>query len=659
MKKKLLLSLIPFLLLSLSACQRKASNNSNVESISEQESISGSEVDESSESHEGYEPQEPSESEPQSETSSESEETESISEESQDSETPYAPSTEKGLEGDPIRTDPVAQEYYKNIPATLSGSELGNALSSLVNKNRCTTGYGALWGYYPYCDADPDNPTSDKIIAFYRGTPATQGQMNKEHVWPNSHGGNLVEGDPHMTRPTLNSDNSSRGNSFYVEGMAHTADGWDPKADGMNENYRGDSARIIFYAAIVKYGTLKLVDKTKGSSGDYSMGKLSDLIKWNYEYPVSKYEILRNEVLSGERSVKGSNYTFNRNPFIDDRTLPCKLWGDTNEETKRLCAMYVKQTHPTSLTLNESELSLSIDGEFQLEVSAATPADAVRTVNWSSSDTSIVSVDKTGLVKAINDGEAIVTATSTLDSKIKATCHIVVDTEETPLEGITVTSSMTITKGSNSQINVGYTPLNVYPRPTLSFASDNENAATVSSTGLVTGVNKGSAKITITATQGNIKKYGYCQVTVNEITSFNKITAVQSNWAGKYLIVSENDNVVFNSGASSIDSSENAKGVNISNNTIAANNDTLKALVEVEQVGSEYRLKTSDGKYLTSSDKKILNTGDESSRVKFVMASDGSVNITLATTKTMQYNPGFGFRMYDANKYNKIYLYKL
>mgnify|MGYP006988904297 CR=1 FL=1 len=79
-------------------------------------------------------------------------------------------------------------------------------------------GYGGLWNYFPNCDADPDNPESGKIIAFYRGTPADRSEMNREHVWPDSRGGNLIEGDPHMTRPTLSSDNNDRGNSFYVEG---------------------------------------------------------------------------------------------------------------------------------------------------------------------------------------------------------------------------------------------------------------------------------------------------------------------------------------------------------------------------------------------------------------------------------------------------------
>ena len=70
-----------------------------------------------------------------------------------------------------------------------------------------------------------------------------------------------------MTRPTLNSDNSSRGNSFYVEGLHSSSSGWDPYADGMTEFYRGDCARIIMYCA-VQEKSFKLVDLTNDMNKD-------------------------------------------------------------------------------------------------------------------------------------------------------------------------------------------------------------------------------------------------------------------------------------------------------------------------------------------------------------------------------------------------------
>ncbi len=68
------------------------------------------------------------------------------------------------------------------------------------------------------------------------------------------------------------------------------------------------------------------------------MGKLSNFLKWNLEYPIDETEILRNEVLSGTRKVKGKSFSFNRNPFIDDWSLPCRILGNTNSETLKVCS---------------------------------------------------------------------------------------------------------------------------------------------------------------------------------------------------------------------------------------------------------------------------------------------------------------------------------
>src|SRR5574344_2033899 len=98
------------------------------------------------------------------------------------------------------------------------------------------------------------------------------------HSWPNSHGGNLIENDIHMTRPTIASENGSRGNSFYVEGKKDSSRGWDPAMESFGkENYRGDSARIIFYGAIAS-SSLSIVEMdyhyTTNKNRDNMMGKL-------------------------------------------------------------------------------------------------------------------------------------------------------------------------------------------------------------------------------------------------------------------------------------------------------------------------------------------------------------------------------------------------
>lgn len=215
--------------------------------------------------------------------------------------------------------------YYNQISDELRGKDLllqlDNLLDSTSHPTINFTYKGLMSEVFPYTDGK-----DGKLYAFYRGTLASSGSMNREHVWPNSRGGNYVERDPHMVRPTLTSDNSGRRNAFYNE-----SGNYDPGEFGAYQ-YRGICARIIFYCAVkAQENGLNLVDKNTDSTSNKSMGKLSTLLKWNLEYDIDATEIQRNDVLY-------TKFKHNRNPFIDDRNYACKIWGDTNAETRGVCS---------------------------------------------------------------------------------------------------------------------------------------------------------------------------------------------------------------------------------------------------------------------------------------------------------------------------------
>jgi len=215
--------------------------------------------------------------------------------------------------------------YYNQISDELRGKDLllqlDNLLDSTSHPTINFTYKGLMSEVFPYTDGK-----DGKLYAFYRGTLASSGSMNREHVWPNSRGGNYVERDPHMVRPTLTSDNSGRENAFYNE-----SGNYDPGEFGAYQ-YRGICARIIFYCAVkAQENGLNLVDKNTDSTSNKSMGKLSTLLKWNLEYDIDATEIQRNDVLY-------TKFKHNRNPFIDDRNYACKIWGDTNVETRGVCS---------------------------------------------------------------------------------------------------------------------------------------------------------------------------------------------------------------------------------------------------------------------------------------------------------------------------------
>lgn len=228
------------------------------------------------------------------------------------------------------------KEYYSSIDSSKSGETLLNALKTLNLSNRKkTVGYSAMGtdptGYFKYTDYDPDGqikftekgvPYGTKILSFYSGKSTAL--FNREHVWPKSRGGNKVENDIFMPRPTVQAENSDRGNSVYKTGEVSDYNGWDPVAAfkdtiGVYKNIRGECARIIFYCMTAADG---LVLNESVSNQKNNMGLLSDLLDWACENPVNDRE--------KRRQVGGEYLQGNRNAFVDHPEYACKIWGSSN-----------------------------------------------------------------------------------------------------------------------------------------------------------------------------------------------------------------------------------------------------------------------------------------------------------------------------------------
>ena len=396
--------------------------------------------------------------------------------------------------------------YYSSISSSLSGDTLLANLQSLNSKKRQKTmGYSSMGtstntSPYIYTDYDPDNVKYDKngqpyntsVLSFYSGKSVTG--YNKEHVWPNSRGGGKVDSDIHMPRPTIQSENSNRGNSSYVEGMAHSKNGWDPvTAFGkdncyMGEDIRGECARIIFYCMVAS-SSLSLEDDANINYNN-SIGKLSDLLKWNLNYAVNEREERRNE---GAEYLQG-----NRNPFVDHPEYACKIWGNTNSTTKSICSS--QEIAPTSISLNKTSLSIYEGGTSQLSATA-NPSSSSNSFVWSSSNTNVATVSTSGLVTALKLGQTTITVASSLDSSIKATCLVSV-TEPVKTELISISASdISLNVNATEEIAVTNNPSNAYPSPTYSYSSSDTSIVTVSNNGVVKGISKGEAIITISASQ--------------------------------------------------------------------------------------------------------------------------------------------------------------
>ncbi|MBS4198612.1 Ig-like domain-containing protein [Bacillus sp. FJAT-49732] len=78
---------------------------------------------------------------------------------------------------------------------------------------------------------------------------------------------------------------------------------------------------------------------------------------------------------------------------------------------------------PTAVDISPKNNNLDVDAIRNLSATV-TPSTAKQTVNWTSSDTNIVTVDVNGKVTGISAGTATITATSTENASIKGTATV-------------------------------------------------------------------------------------------------------------------------------------------------------------------------------------------------------------------------------------------
>jgi len=110
-----------------------------------------------------------------------------------------------------------------------------------------------------------------------------------------------------------------------------------------------------------------------------------------------------------------------------------------NANVKATATVTVSTIAPTSITLSNSNVALSVGDTEQITVKVS-PTNAVSTVTWSTSDSSVATVSN-GKVTAVGKGTATITATSTENANIKDTATVTVK----QLESIQITGSLTKT----------------------------------------------------------------------------------------------------------------------------------------------------------------------------------------------------------------------
>ena len=195
--------------------------------------------------------------------------------------------------------------------SAIYSSALGTAIHSmLVSKQHYVTNYASLKTLLKYTDCTESN--TSRLSSFYSGRQVSNqwdgSTWNREHTWPNSKGleGN-DENDIMMIRPTVTSENNSRGNTAYGESSGY----FDP--DGNGQNLHGDIARLMLQH-LMRWGN---TGSFYGSGG--VIENRAVLLRWLAEDPVDTWEMGKNDSV---QSITGV-----RNVFVDYPELAFLLLG--------------------------------------------------------------------------------------------------------------------------------------------------------------------------------------------------------------------------------------------------------------------------------------------------------------------------------------------
>lgn len=225
--------------------------------------------------------------------------------------------------------------YYASATG-LSGAQLEAELHEIISTGTRTVSYATVWTALRVTDQDPANPANVRTL--YGGFSMSKtnngggaDQWNREHVWPQSHGGFGTAAGPgtdlHHLRPTDVTVNSARGNLDFDEGGTQNTEApgnyadsnsWEPR-----DAVKGDVARMILYMSVRYEGgdgwpDLEVNDAVSNGSAP-NVGRVSVLLAWNAQDPPDAFEKRRNDIIH-------TTYQGNRNPFIDHPEWADSIW---------------------------------------------------------------------------------------------------------------------------------------------------------------------------------------------------------------------------------------------------------------------------------------------------------------------------------------------
>jgi uncharacterized protein YjdB len=176
-----------------------------------------------------------------------------------------------------------------------------------------------------------------------------------------------------------------------------------------------------------------------------------------------------------------------------------------------------------SITLSNQSITMFV-GESHALIAIVLPADVWdKTLQWSSSNTKVASVDANGVIKAVGYGNTIITVSSATNSSVKATCEVMVYAHTT---GVQISASaLTLTIGEQSLLTAITLPLNISDGK-IEWHITNESVVSRGTEDTIVALSEGVAEVIAKSVDGGHE--AKCVVTVKGNSGLNEVNMNES-----------------------------------------------------------------------------------------------------------------------------------
>lgn len=205
-------------------------------------------------------------------------------------------------------------------------------------------------------------------------------------------------------------------------------------------------------------------------------------------------------------SIDGSDHAYGEESVTVTAEAPgeCVITcdGKTGEDAPT-CIITVVATPPAGISFTKRSITIQ-QGKTGRFVYKLTPTDAYAKISWASSDESVAKVNRNGLISAVSEGIATITATTDNGLTTSGTVEVVPQPEQ-----VSLPNGLKIAVGYSMKIEPSLTPANSVT--TYKWSTDDENVITIDKSGVARGIAIGAANITVTTEN---KKTATCRVSV-------------------------------------------------------------------------------------------------------------------------------------------------